>query len=89
MEGNELNIIVIANDIYPQPHIEWFKDDQPIKELDTFHFEYQESTFKLSVPNSNTSVQGSYKFSLSNELGTVEGACNIKIFGNLKLRIVN
>ena len=81
MEASKFSISFSSPDIYPFPKIEWFKDDQHLENSDNFITDYSDSSFKINFNSAKVSDQGNYKCVLTNEMGSVEGMCNIKVFG--------
>ena len=67
----------------PKPNVEWFKNEQPLKENEHYKIEQNDDTYKLIIVGVSKDDSASYKCIATNTGGIAERTYHVDIEGGL------
>ena len=82
-EGGDVKLDIMLNEGKPEPRVEWFKDDRPVKVDDHLALADEGDLHSLSITGATPEDSGLYKFKASSKAGSIERAFDVQIAGKL------
>lgn len=80
-EGGDITLDVELKKAQPEPQVEWFKDDKPVKVDDHLALADKDDLHSLSITGATPEDSGLYMFKASSKAGSIERTFDVQITG--------